>query len=109
MNSERKPYPRNLHLIGELPRRHWNGGIYVKVYLSVEAEHRLIGRADIPDDHVPVLEIPIYGFARVIRVRFAIGAISRLTAEGKMVVERAVLMSKGQIPALLPGWQPLAS
>jgi hypothetical protein len=82
----------------------------MKVYLEEDGEKRLVGRADIPADTGPVYEVQPFGTASVIRERFTIGVVTRLPAGQTMpVVERAVLLSPGQIAELLPGWQPLAS
>jgi hypothetical protein len=82
----------------------------VKVYLSDEHGQRLIGRADMPMGHGPVFEVPLFGAGSVIRERFTIGSVTHLPPGGGVpVVERAVLLAPGQVPELLPGWQPLAS
>ncbi len=69
----------------------------------------LVGRADVPDDHGPVYEVPLFGAASVISERFALGTVTHLPAGAAPVVERAVLLVPGQMAELLPGWVPLAS
>jgi hypothetical protein len=82
----------------------------MKVYLDDFGEKRLVGRADIPADIGPVYEVPLFGAASIIRERFTIGTVTSLPAgEAPPRVERAVLISPGQLVELLPGWQPLAS
>lgn len=82
----------------------------MKVYLDGCGEQRLIGRADVPVDHGPVFEVPLFGAASIITERYTIGVVTHLpSGGGAPVVERAVLLSLNQSPELLPGWQPLAS
>ena len=82
----------------------------MKVYLDVNGEKRLVGRADVPDDAGPVFRAPMFGAASVIVVPFIVGAVTRLPeGGGAPVVERAVLAAPGQLVELLPGWVPLAS
>lgn len=82
----------------------------MKVYLDDGGDKRLIGRADVPDGHGPVYEVPLFGAASVIAERFALGTVTHLPAGGGApVVERAVLAAPGQLVDLLPGWHPLAS
>jgi hypothetical protein len=82
----------------------------MKVYLDDGGLRRLIGRADVPLEHGPVLEVALFGPTSIIRERFAIGTVAPLPAGGDTpVVERAVLVAPGQLAELLPGWQPLAS
>lgn len=82
----------------------------MKVYLDCDGERRLVGRADIPAGVGPVVEVapPHAPGARV--ERFALGTVTHLPAGGGVpAVERAVILSPGQRPELLPGWRPLAS
>lgn len=82
----------------------------MKVYLDDDGEKRLVGRADVPEDVGPLLEIPLFGAASTIAERFTIGTVTHLPENGGApVVERAVLATPGQIVDLLPGWRPLAS
>ena len=82
----------------------------MKVYLDVDGDKRLIGRADVPETAGPVFRAPMFGAASIIVEPFAIGAVTHLPAGGGApVVERAVLAAPGQLVELLPGWEPLAS
>ena len=80
----------------------------MKVYLDDGGDKRLIGRADVPDGHGPVYEVPLFGTASIIAERFTIGTVTHLPRGGAPVVERAVLLAPGQLVER-PGWQPLAS
>lgn len=82
----------------------------MKVYLDEAGSQRLVGRADIPADTGPVLAVPLFGAASVVCEQFTIGTVTHLPAAGGApMVERVVLLAPGQLPELLPGWQPLAS
>ena len=82
----------------------------MKVYLDVDGERRLVGRADVPETAGPVFRAPMFGAASVIVEPFVVGAVAHLPrGGGAPVVERAVLAAPGQLVELLPGWQPLAS
>ncbi len=82
----------------------------MKVCLDECGEKRLVGRADIPDDTGPVYEVPLFGAVSVIRERFTVGTVTHLPAGAAVpCVERAVLLSPGQVAGFLPGWQPLTS
>ncbi len=82
----------------------------MKVCLDDGGEKRLIGRADVPDEHGPALEVPLFGPASIIAERFTIGTVTHLPPNGgPPMVERAVLLEPGQLAEVLPGWQPLAS
>lgn len=82
----------------------------MKVYFDDGGDKRLIGRADVPDEHGPVYEVSLFGPTSIIAERFALGTVTHMPAGGcAPVVERAVLLALGQRPELLPGWQALAS
>jgi hypothetical protein len=82
----------------------------MKVYTDDDGGHRLLGRADVPDDCGPVYEVPLFGAASVIAEEFAVGVVTHLPeGGGTPVAERAVLVAPGQLVELLPGWEPLAS
>jgi hypothetical protein len=81
----------------------------MKVYENEDGSKRLVGRAEVPDDVGPVLEIPLFGAASVIVERYTIATVTHSLPGGQISVERAVLLSRGQPPDLLPRWQPLAS
>jgi hypothetical protein len=82
----------------------------LKVYVDNGGNRRLVGRADVPHDCGPVLELPFFGPASTICERFTVGTVTHLPKSGGApVVERAVLAAPGQLVELLPGWQPLAS
>ena len=77
------------------------------VYADVGGEMRLVGHAAVPPDCGPVFEVPLFGPVSVIRERFTIGAVTlQPEGGGEPVVIRAVLLSRGQMPKLLPGWRP---
>ena len=87
----------------------WSRGA-VKVYLQQAGEKRCIGRADVPDDAPLLISVPLFGGSSIIREHFEIGTVTHLPAGGgTLIVERAVVLAPGQLPELLPGWQPLAS
>ena len=78
------------------------------VYIDDDGEMRLVGHAAVPADCGPVFEVPLFGPASVIRERFTIGTVTLLPeGGGEPVVIRAVLLSAGQPPELLPGWRPI--
>ena len=82
----------------------------MKVYLEENGETRLVGRADVPAGHGPVLEVPVPDASSVVTERFTVGTVTHIpVAGGAPVVERAVLMAPGQIAKVLPGWVRLAS
>ncbi len=82
----------------------------MKVYEVDDSGYRLIGRADVPDEGSSVFEVPLFGAASVIVERFTISAVTHLQpGTSPPNVERAVVLSAGQPPEILPGWQPLAS
>jgi hypothetical protein len=82
----------------------------MKVYLEDENGRRLIGRAELPSDHGPVLEVALFGPTSIIRERFTVSTVTLVPPGGGLpIVERAVLVAPGQPAELLPGWQPLAS
>ncbi len=81
----------------------------MKVYVGEPGDYRLIGWADIPDDHEPVLNVPLFGASSIIMESFSICAVTHLPEGGGLRVERAVLLAPGQCPELLPGWQALSS
>jgi hypothetical protein len=86
------------------------GRFVMKVYRDDNGSRTLIGRADIAEDHGPVLEIPLFGAASTIVERYTIGVVTHLRPDGQPpLVERAVLISDQQLPELLPGWTALAS
>jgi hypothetical protein len=82
----------------------------LKVYLNEAGEKRLIGRADVPDDAPLLISVPLFGGSSIVREHFEIGTVTHVPAGGgPPIVERAVVLARGQLPELLPGWQPLAS
>jgi hypothetical protein len=82
----------------------------VKVYSDDGGTRRLIGRADIEDDGMPVYRLLLFGAASTIADDYAIGTVTHLPGDGgPPVVERVILLAPGQVAELLPGWQPLAS
>jgi hypothetical protein len=82
----------------------------MQVFLDVDGEKHLVGRADVPPDCGPVFEVRLFGPASIIVELYSIGAVSRLPDRASVpVVVQAVLLGRGQTPEFLPGWQPLAS
>jgi len=82
----------------------------MKVYVNDAEGNRLLGRADIPEDHPgAVYEVPLFGPISIIMESFTIGTVSTPNSGGEWNVERVVLLSPIQSPELLPGWAPLAS
>ncbi len=81
----------------------------MKVYTDIDGEKRLIGRADVPEHEGPVYEVRLFGPASIIREAFTIGTVTHTLMDGALKVERAVLLSAGQRPEILPGWTPLTS
>lgn len=80
------------------------------VYSEDSGEIRLIGRADVPQDCGTTYEVALFGASTVLRERFTIGTVTHLRpGGGPPVVERAVLLLRGQHPGMLPGWRPVAS
>lgn len=80
----------------------------MKVYDVAAGEPRLIGRADVPDDAGPVFEVKLFGAASVIRESYTVGTVTHTPMGSPLTVERAVLLSAGQILDFLPGWVPLS-
>ena len=83
----------------------------MKVYVDEDGDKRLVGRADVPENCGPVLEVPVFGPAApsIVEV-FTVGTVTHLLeGGGAPVVERAVLAAQGQLVSLLPGWASLAS
>ena len=82
----------------------------VKVYLFDGGHRRLVGRADVPDDHRAVFHVPMSGAVSSATERFIVGVVTHSPdGGGDPVVERAVLAAPGQWLGALPGWAPLAS
>jgi hypothetical protein len=82
----------------------------VKVYSDDGGTRRLIGRAEIEDDGMPVYRLFLFGAASTIADDYTIGTVTHLREDGRPpVVERVIVIGPGQLPELLPGWQPLAS
>ena len=74
----------------------------MKVYLDVDGERRLLGRADVPENAGPVSRVPTFGAASIIEEPFVVGAVTHLPRGGAPVVERAVLAAPGRLVELLP-------
>lgn len=82
----------------------------MKVYSDEGGTWRLIGRADIEDDGLPVYRLFLFGTASTITDDYAFCTVTHLSGDsGPPVVERVLLVGPGQVAELLPGWQPLAS
>lgn len=71
----------------------------MNVYRGRRGRLRLLGQAQLPWDHGPVLVLRATG------EQFALHPI-RCPDELGLVVETAVLLSPGQRPEQLPGWRP---
>ena len=100
---------RNARVVGRLRRNH-RGSLIMKVYTDEVGAKRLVGRADIAESEGPVYQVALFGASSSIVDNFTIGSVTYLPAGGGMpIVERAVLLSPGQRPEVLPGWQTLAS
>ena len=81
----------------------------MRVYLLDNGERRLVGCADIADQHGAVYMVQS-GAGSAVTERFVIGTVAhRPEGGGAAVMERAVLAAPGQIVELLPGWVPSAS
>lgn len=81
----------------------------MKVFLVEDGQHRLAGRTDLSHDVGPVHEEHLLGASGMITVSYTIGTVSHYDQQGRLVVERCVLLSPLQDPTLLPGWTPAAS
>lgn len=81
----------------------------MRVFLDDSGEKRLIGTADIPADHGPVYEARLFGSVSTMTDSFTIGMITHFMPAGPCVTERVVLVAPGQVPSILPRWQPLQS
>lgn len=82
----------------------------MKVYVDEAGEKRLVGRADIPPDVGAVYEVHLFGAASTIKDQYIVGTVTHLgPTPDDIRVERVILLAQGQLPELLPGWQPLAS
>ena len=61
----------------------------MKIYLDECGVKRLIGRADIENDHIePYLDVPLFGVTSIIFERFALGLVTNIGADGSVKVER---------------------
>ena len=79
----------------------------MRAFLIDGEEKRLLGTADIPADHGPVYEAVLFGAASIMADSFTIGTITHLMdCSNAPVVERVVLVAPGQVPGVLPRWQP---
>lgn len=82
----------------------------MKVFRGENGAWRLIGRAEVPDQGLPVFRVPLFGAGSRIAEAFIIGMVTqRLPGRDAPVAERAILLSAGQHPEVLPGWRPLGS
>ncbi|MBS7812852.1 hypothetical protein [Roseococcus pinisoli] len=81
----------------------------MKVFSWDTGETLLIGRCDVADDGELAHDVPLFGANSIIMERYGIGEVNIFRPDGSYVTERGVLLVPGQDPALLPGWQPLAS
>ena len=73
----------------------------MKVYLEENGDKRLVGYADVPEACGPIFEVPLFGSASIIMEKFVVGAVTRLPFGGDPVVERAVILSQGQLAEVL--------
>jgi hypothetical protein len=81
----------------------------MKVFSKATGDTLLIGRCDVPDDGELAFDVPLFGVKTIIMQRFGIGEVNIFRPDGTYTTERGVLLVPGQDPALLPGWQSLAS
>lgn len=81
----------------------------MKVYLATPEGHRLIGRAEIPEDCGPIYRAHLFGAHSTIIEEFVVGGVASLDIAGAIRVERGILLSPLQRPEVLPGWVPLSS
>jgi len=82
----------------------------MKVYIDNGEEKILVGRADIPAVQGPVYRAQLSGAAWSIIDEYVIGTVTHLPKGGGAPLgERAVLLSPGQAPEILPGWQQVHS
>ncbi|WP_421994526.1 hypothetical protein [Roseococcus sp.] len=81
----------------------------MKVFSKATGETRLSGRCDVPEGTIDAYDVPLFGAKSIIMERFGIGEVNVFRPDGSYTTERGVLLVPGQDPALLPGWQPLAS
>lgn len=80
------------------------------MYAEYAGERLLIGRADIPEDVGAVYEVHLFGISSTISEQFVVSTITHLGPSALEIrVERVILLSLGQRPDILPGWQPLTS
>lgn len=80
----------------------------MNVYAEEGGEFRLIGRADVPQDCGATFDVTLLGPSAVLRERFTIGTVTQRPAGGgPPTTMRAVLLTHGQHPGLLPGWRPI--
>ncbi|TCI00510.1 hypothetical protein EJV46_07730 [Roseococcus sp. SYP-B2431] len=79
----------------------------MKVYVSLEDGLELVGRTslreEMADDYVVDLDIP--GTGAALRLTYAVHSVPWLTPQLTLGTERAVVLSLGQTPDFLPGWQ----
>lgn len=80
------------------------------VYAEQGGEIRLIGQADVPQECGATYEVTLFGPSAVLRERFTIGTVTYLPpGGGPPMASRAVLLTRGQHPGMLPGWRPVTS
>lgn len=82
----------------------------MKVCADEDGSKRLAGRAEVEDDGTLVYRVYLFGAASTITDDFTIGTVTQLGSGAEpWRLEPAILLSPGQRPELLPGWQPLSS
>lgn len=79
----------------------------MNVYLRVEDGVDLLGRTSLEDerDDTVIVDLDLPGTGEAVRLTYDVRTLPCLTSEGRLAEERAVLLSLGQTPDFLPGWQ----
>lgn len=79
----------------------------MNVYLRVDDGLEFVGRASLTDDRCDeyAVDIDLAGTGQALRLVYELKTVPCMTPEGRAGMERAVLLSIGQTPDFLPGWE----
>jgi hypothetical protein len=79
----------------------------MNVYLMTEDGLELIGHTSLPEGEGDeyIVDLAIAGTGSILRLTYELRTVPRLTAELKLQTELAVVLSLGQTPHFLPGWE----
>lgn len=82
----------------------------MKVFQGDGYDRRLVGRAEVPEWSLPLLEVKVNRNGQKYSEAYTVGTVNcEPNSSTGRTSERAVLVSDQQDPAWLPGWQKLDS